>query len=116
MDVSGDSRIPFEGFSLERSTSFSQEKDEFTAAQFEGHEIAGAPKNLRQKFTEQNYSGLIDEELIIRKKGSVAAIQDLAGRIFFPLERKPFVFEKEGKLNVVNHHIQEIKNATTKNP
>ena len=108
--------VPFEDFSLEHSTSFSQENDDFAAAQFEGKEIASAPKKLHQKYMRQNYSNLISEESIIREKGSVVAIKDQDGRKFFPLERKPFVFEKNGKLTVVSDHLEAIENATKKNP
>ncbi len=96
-----DPLVPFEGFSLERSTSFSEKKDEFTAAQFEEHQIANAPKNLQQKHTQAEY-GLVELDYMERKKLS-------------PLERKPSVFAQGKEQQIVAHHIEAIKASNMRN-
>lgn len=101
MNVS-ESKVPFEGFSLERSTSFSKEHDEADAiAAAEEALFQGIPISLQQKYTKQVYSET--ERFLMKQKGCK------------PLERKPFVFEQEGKQNVVSDHIEKIKHAAQKN-
>lgn len=107
MDVTNNKNIPFEGFSLERSSSFSPEHDELqaSAAKFQEHkleDISHKSEPTPQKYTEQFYD---DTKLAyMKQKGNQ------------PLERKPFIFEKGGKVNVVSDHIEEIKRALQKKP
>ena len=102
MHVSDSKDVPFEGFSLERSTSFSSEHDELASPtpkfqECKVEDVSHKSKPSSQKHTKQDYYE--DELLMMNQKGHR------------PLERKPFVFEKGGKLNVVSDHIEEIKGA-----
>lgn len=104
MEPSNLNNIPFQGFDLKRSTSFSPEHDEAASAEFEDHQIENVPQNLQQRQIAASYNET--EQGIMRRSAF--------GNVY-PLERKPAVFENSGKLNVISDHIEEIKDQLEKN-
>ncbi len=110
---------PFEGFSLEKSMSFSEENDTHctSESEFEGHSVEAASlenEPLRQKHVKQIYSAddwsamnPEPEQCFDLHKGRGVMKRQPAA---YPLERKPFVFEKDGKLISSSDHIEAINN------
>lgn len=92
---------PFEGFSLERSTSFSEGNDSYRndPSSFEACKVVpGAVNNasllLRQKHLKANYE---EAQLAWMEKTGHS-----------PLERKPFVFKQGEKVISCDEHIRTI--------
>ncbi len=103
MHVSDSNDIPFDGFSLKHSTSFSSEHDEADAiAAAEDAVFQGTPISLQQKYTKQNYHEM--DLSLMQQKGHQ------------PLERKPFVFEAKEKPKVISSRINPVKRASEECP
>lgn len=95
-------QTPYEGFSLERSTSFSKENNTDSSTNKSKEALPS------QRHVKQVYSSEVEESL---NKPCLAATKSKnyrAGFFHTPLERKPFVFEKNGEQKTYRDHINEI--------
>lgn len=95
-------QTPYEGFSLERSTSFSKENNTASSSD-RSKEALPSQRHVRQV-----YSPEVDQML---NKPHIVATNfkhHTAGFLHTPLERKPFVFEKDGEQKTYRDHIDEI--------
>ncbi|MBM3857670.1 MAG: hypothetical protein FJ390_06900 [Verrucomicrobia bacterium] len=96
MNATEPNAVPFNGFDLMHSTSFSQENDEKEAiAAAEDAEFQKVPISLQQKHIAADYDQV--HLNMMREKGH------------HPLERKPFVFQQGNKTLSKDDHIREIK-------